>query len=86
MKTIIRNDTNVSIHLFNDDAVVSIANDKTTVGNPVTMYILDCTSANTTLHENVTPPSDWKGQKYLFNGTDWTANPNYAELTPPQEQ
>jgi hypothetical protein len=83
MKTIIRNETNVSLYIFVDD-VVDIAADKTTVGNPVIEYILDCNTSNATVYENVTPPEDWKSWKYLFDGTTWTLNPDYNPPIPPQ--
>lgn len=86
MKTIIRNETNVSLYIFEDEVVVDITADKTAVGNPVFEYILDCNTSNATVYEGVTPPVDWKGLKYCFNGTEWTPNPNYNPLTPPVVQ
>jgi phosphatidylethanolamine-binding protein (PEBP) family uncharacterized protein len=86
MKTIISNETNVSLYIFADDVVVDIAADKTNLGNPVNTHILDCNSSNVTLYEGVTPPDEWKSHKYLFDGTNWTANPNYNPRTPPAGQ
>jgi hypothetical protein len=85
MKTIILQGTNVSLYIFEDNVVVDIAADKTTIGNPATEYILDCNTSNVTLYENVTPPEDWVGWKYLFDGTEWALNPGYNPPTPPQE-
>jgi hypothetical protein len=30
-----------------------------------------------TLHEGVDVPSDWASSKYLFDGQDWSINPEY---------
>ena len=54
---------------------------ETTVGY-VDEIICDMNSSNSTVHTSVTPPGDWKGGKYLFDGTDWTANPDY--VAPPE--
>ena len=80
MKTIIKNDTNASLYIFNDDVVVDIQSGQTSVGDPVTLYIADCNSTNVTLVENVTPPADWFGHKYLYTAADgWQSNPNWVD-------
>lgn len=75
MKTLTKN--GVSIYLFDDNKALDIQSDKIVVGDPVDFIIGDCNSENVTLHENVTDPGDWAGHKYLFDGTDWTLNPDY---------
>ena len=76
MKTI-TDDTQVSIYVFEDDKVLDITAENIIVGDPVEFIIADCNSSNTTLHEDVEPPADWKGCNYLFDGTTWTANGEY---------
>ena len=76
MKTIVRNENNISIYVFDDSETVVLKNDCVEVGNPVDNTILDCNKNNVTLHENVTPPSDWDGHKYFYDGS-WSLNPNY---------
>ena len=78
MKTLCFKDTNVSAYLFNDATYIEVTSDKTIVGEPVEFFILDMNSTTATLYLNVTAPSDWAGGKYLFDGTTWTANPNYV--------
>ena len=53
---------------------------ETTVGY-TDEIICDMNSSNSTIHTGVTPPADWRGSKYLFDGTDWTANPDYIAPT-----
>lgn len=78
MKTIVRNGTNVSLYLFDDSVYVDIAADKTTVGNPATLYIDDCTTENATLFEGVTHPEAWTGWKYLYTAEGgWVLNPDW---------
>lgn len=80
MKTIIKTDTNLSLYIFDDDVVIDIQDNQTSVGDPVTMYIADCNSTNVTLIENVTPPADWAGHKYFYTAADgWQSNPNWVD-------
>ena len=90
MKTLIRNSDNVSLYLWNDARSVTIGSDSITVAADNTaisppskknaFVVADLNSSNTTLHTSVaTPPSDWTGNAYCYNGTAWSANPNYVE-------
>ena len=82
MKTIVRNGSNVSLYLFDDSIPVVIGADKTTVGDPATLYIDDCNSSNATLFEGVTAPAEWTGWKYLYTAAGgWVINPDW---TPPE--
>lgn len=81
MKTITRNDNDISLYIFDDVEIVSVNSDETVVGFPKKLTIDDCNSSNVTLHENVTPPEDWFGWKYLFDGAEWILNPNWVEPT-----
>lgn len=79
MQTLTRKGTNISLYIFNDAEVVSASDTVVTVGNPIALTILDCNSENTVLYKNVTPPEDWVGWKYFFDGTTWTLNPDWVE-------
>ena len=79
MKTITRNDNNVSIYLFDDATYVDIQADKTIVGDPVQFIIDDCNDSNTTLYTGVSNPEDWTGWKYLYTEADgWVLNPDWV--------
>lgn len=77
-KTLITIDTNVSKYIFNDEDEVVLFENKITTPS---FEIADMNSHNSTLIENVTPPSDWVGCKYLFGNNTWELNPDYIEVT-----
>ena len=83
MKTLTKD--NVSVFIFDDAEVLSIAEETITVGDPAKLIIGDCGSSNSVLHENVTPPEDWVGRKYLFDGTNWSLNPDWSDPTVEEE-
>ena len=77
MKTITKNANNHSSYIFEDtDAVTQEAN-RTTCEH---FIIGDLNSSNSTLYENVTDvPGDWSGNKYFYDGTTWTEDPNWVD-------
>jgi len=79
MKTITRNEDNISIWMFADDKALDVQSDKIIVGDPEELIIGDCNSSNVTVHENVTEPDDWFGWKYVYDGTTWTLNPDWVD-------
>ena len=80
MKTIVETSTGLSKYLLADDVTITATSDNITVGDPAQFIIADLNSGNTTITENVTnAPSDWTGNKYTFNGTTWTANPDWVD-------
>jgi len=80
MQTITANEwSNVSVSIFEDDVVLDIQHDRIICPNFV---IGDLNSSNSTHHTGITPPEDWDGNKYLFDGTTWTENPNWR-VEPP---
>ena len=79
MKTITRNDNNISLYLFADDKALDVQSDKIIVGDPEELVIGDCNSSNVTVHENVTEPDDWYGLKYFYDGTTWTLNSDWVD-------
>lgn len=80
MKTLIEIATKESKYIWADDVEVTIGADMTSAPQ---LNIADMNSTNATLVENVTPPEDWQGCKYLYDAGAWTLNPNWEEPTQP---
>jgi hypothetical protein len=78
MKTLIENSTKQSKYVWDDDAVVTLGEEMTFAPG---FNIGDLNSTNATLVENVTPPDDWVGCKYLYDNGTWTLNPNWVDPT-----
>ena len=82
MKTITLNSNNVSAYTFEDsDSVVSTADNITCPH----FIIGDMNSSNATIHTGATPPADWQGGRYTFDGTTWAevagwVDPKVAEI------
>ncbi len=70
MKTITK--SNLSLYLLELDEPVDIQSDKIIVGSPERFIISDLNNGNAVLHVGVTPPDDWAGGKYNYDGTNWT--------------
>lgn len=92
-KTLTFNDTGRSPYLFDDSKNVTMGADKITVGDEANpdFYIGDMNSGNATLHESVTGPADWQGNRYTFDGSAWTevdgwVDPKVAEIARLQAQ
>lgn len=80
MKTIVETATGLSKYLLEDDVSVVANSDHIVVGNPAKFIVADLNSSTVTITENVTnAPSDWTGNKYTFDGTTWTQNPNWVD-------
>ena len=80
MKTIVETSTGLSKYLLEDDVDITATAENITVGDPVQFTIADLNSTTVTITDNVTnAPSDWVGNKYTFNGTKWTANPDWTD-------
>ena len=80
MKTIVETSTKLSKYLLADDVTITATANDITVGDPAKFIIADLNSGNTTIIENVTnAPSDWTGNKYKFDGTTWSANPDWVD-------
>jgi hypothetical protein len=78
MQTITFNDSNISTYTFEDGDTLTATAESITSPN---FIIGDMNSSNATIHTGVTPPEDWKGGKYLFDGTSWTTNENWTDPT-----
>ena len=86
MKTIVETSTKLSKYLLADDVTITATANDITVGDPAKFIIADLNSGNTTITENVTnAPSDWIGNKYKFDGTTWSANPDWVDPTEEEE-
>ena len=80
MKTIVETSTGLSKYLLADDVTVVSNADNIVVGDPAQFIIGDLNSGTVTITENVTnSPADWSGNKYTFDGTTWTLNPNWVD-------
>lgn len=86
MKTLVSTAGNLSKYIFPDDAAVTFEVRQVAFGGetreiPYTQTphftIADLHGGNAVLYENVTPPPDWDGNKYCFDGQSWSLNPWY---------
>lgn len=77
MKTLVTD--GVSTYIFEDEELVDVLPDGVNAGSPVHLHIADCNSLNSVLYEGVSPPEDWFGRKYLFDGISWSLNPDWTE-------
>ena len=83
MQTITKD--NSSCYLYDDSEIINIQNDMTIVGDPAILIIADINTENGKVYQNVTPPTDWEGNKYMFDGIDWSISPDYvAPIEPVQ--
>ena len=78
MQTITFNDSNISTYIFEDGDTLTATAESITSPN---FIIGDMNSSNATIHTGVTPPADWAGGKYLFDGTSWTTNEDWTDPT-----
>ncbi len=87
MKTIVETSSGLSKYLLADDVTVTSTVDNITVGDPAQFIIDDLNSTTVTVTDNVTnAPDDWKGNKYTFDGTTWTLNPDWVDPTLDDEE
>ena len=80
MKTIVETSSNLSKYLLADDVTITATASDITVGDPAQFIIADLNSTTVTVTDNVTnAPEDWTGNKYFFDGTTWSANPDWVD-------
>lgn len=79
-KTITFNDSNNSAYLYDDSKKITVREDRIIIGkiSSPELIVMDMNSNNATLHENVTAPDDWYGNKYKFDGSDWSENTEWS--------
>lgn len=83
MRVIVETATGLSKYVFADNEVIVSLPDHIKIGDPLRFIIGDLGSGDVTITDNVTNvPQDWIGNKYLFDGTTWTLNPNWVEEPP----
>lgn len=81
MKTLIDNITKESKYVWADTTSVTLSESTTYTPD---FNIGDMNSTNATLVENVTPPEDWAGCKYLYDNGTWILNPNWIDPNIPE--
>ena len=87
MKTIVETSSGLSKYLLADDVTITATADNITVGDPAQYIIGDLNSTTVTITDNVTnAPDDWTGNKYTFDGTTWTLNPDWVDPTLDDEE
>ena len=87
MKTIVETSSGLSKYLLADDVTITATADNITVGDPAQFIIGDLNSTTVTVTDNVTnAPDDWTGNKYTFDGTTWTLNPDWVDPTLDDEE
>ena len=80
MKTIVETSTSLSKYLLEDDVTITATATEITVGDPAQFIIGDLKTGNATIIENVTDaPAEWAGNKYTYDGTTWTQNPDWVD-------
>lgn len=79
MKTIVETTSSLSKYLLADDVVVTLNADTIIVGEPPQFIVADLNASNAVVYEGVTAPADWIGNKYTFDGSVWTLNPDWVE-------
>ena len=73
MKTLVRR--SVSIMVLKDDVPVSMGGTIEIYSPP--RYLIDNSLGEIELYENVTPPDNYKGNMFCFDGKTWSPNPNW---------
>ena len=87
MKTIVETSSGLSKYLLADDVTIVATAENITVGDPAQFIIGDLNSTTVTVTDNVTnAPDDWTGNKYFFDGTTWTLNPDWVDPTLDDEE
>ena len=76
MKTIIENETNLSIYYLENDKEVVLNDEGLWIGSGEHKTRTSYTSETATLHTDVPVLNDWHGGKYNYNGTAWSLNLN----------
>ena len=90
MQTLVDTATGISHYVFNDGRTITISSTGTLV-SPISedkyevieeLIIPSMTTSNTTKHKGVTEPADWVGNKYKFDGSNWTKNTDFKIVCP----
>ena len=77
MKTIVEISTNLSKFIFDDSVDIQIT--ETSIITPE--FVVAChNSSDVVMYEGVTPPEDWIGNKYTFDGITWELVPEIVPV------
>jgi len=76
MKTVVQRTTNLSKYVFDDDVELVMYNEMMLTPN---FIVNDLNNTNAIIYEDVSPPENWVGNRYTFDGTDWTANDDWVD-------
>ena len=86
-KAIVFNEDNRCPYVFDDSVTIAPGADRLQVRNNGghDFDIGDMNSLNATVHEGATAPAGWQGNRYTFDGVDWTeiegwVDPTVAEI------
>lgn len=75
MKTLVKN--GVSLMVLHDNTPLTIG-ECVEIGSPVKVKI-DNKDNSIILYEQVTPPENYQGKRYCFDGTVWSYNFNWRD-------
>lgn len=75
MKTLVKN--GVSLMVLEDDTPLRIG-EYVEIGNPVKVKINNKDNS-IILYENVTPPTNYSGKRFCFDGVSWSFNFNWRD-------
>ena len=84
MKTVVYLETNESRFLEQDDAVITISEDKISING---LNVFDLNSDNCMVCDAPNPPDDWEGNKYFFipdADEPWQLKPEDWEYPKPE--
>lgn len=85
MKIITRTSSNMSLYVLSEDETLTWDDRGMVIGSPEWLIVSDCPADSVTVFDNITPPDDWRGGKYLFDGKAWKVNPDWVEPQPTPE-
>jgi hypothetical protein len=85
MKLLVIKETGRVVFAFPDDKSVVLKENTTLIGDPLEFDIFHLNSSNAAVYENITLPEDWVMHRYLFDGINWTVDPNYERAKSEEE-
>lgn len=82
MKTIVRNEDNISLFYFDDDTEIVVGEETKIIkdGEEI-LTIADSEPEGVTIYTEVDAVPDWYGWKYFYDGSNWTVNEDFKGRT-----
>lgn len=82
MKTIVRNEDNISLFYFDDDTEIVVGEETKIIkdGKEI-LTIADSEPEGVTIYTEVDAVPDWYGWKYFYDGSNWTVNEDFKGRT-----